>query len=141
LPHIDEASLDLIFSHAVLEHIDNLEETYQAMFAWLKPGGYASHVIDFKAHGRSPFWNGHLAYSDWQWKLVRGKREFLLNREPMSTHFAHAKKVGFDVLLSRPDQAANGLEVAALSSRFRNMNAVDTQTSGVLIILRKPNLV
>lgn len=64
LPYIDEASLDLIFSQAVLEHVDNLDETYQAMFAWLKPGGYASHVIDFNAHGRSPFWNGPWAYSD-----------------------------------------------------------------------------
>jgi SAM-dependent methyltransferase len=94
LPHIAEASLDLIFSQAVLEHVDDLEETYQAMFAWLKPGGYASHVIDFTAHGRSPFWNGHWAYSDWQWRLVRGKREFLLNREPLSTHLLFAKQSG-----------------------------------------------
>jgi SAM-dependent methyltransferase len=140
LPHIAEASLDLIFSQAVLEHVDDLEETYQAMFAWLKPGGYASHVIDFTAHGRSPFWNGHWAYSDWEWKLVRGKREYLLNREPMSTHLAHAKKVGFEVLVLRPDQAINGLEVSALSSRFRRMDAVDAQTRGVLLILQKPTL-
>ena len=138
LPHINEGSLDLIFSQAVLEHVDDLEETYQAMFAWLKPGGYASHVIDFKAHGRSPFWNGHWAYSDWEWTLVRGKREYLLNREPMSTHIAHAKKVGFEVLVLRPEQAANGLELAALSSRFRRMDAVDAQTRGVLLVLKKP---
>lgn len=140
LPHIDEASLDLIFSQAVLEHVDDLAETYQAMFAWLKPGGYASHVIDFKAHGRSPFWNGHWAYSDWQWKLVRGKREFLLNREPMSTHLAHAKKVGFEVVMSKPDHAANRLETVALSSQFRNMHVGDAQTSGIFIILQKPKL-
>ena len=138
LPDIAEASLDLIFSQAVLEHVDSLDETYRAMFAWLKPGGYASHVIDFNAHGRSPFWNGHWAYSDWQWKLVRGKREFLLNREPMSTHLAYAKKVGFEVLLSRRDQTAHGLETQALSSRFRRIDAVDAQTSGVLLILQKP---
>ena len=91
------ASLDLIFSQAVLEHVDGLEETYKAMSVWLKPGGYASHVIDFTAHGLSPFWNGHWAYSDWQWKLVRGRREFLLNREPLSMHISCAKKAGFQV--------------------------------------------
>src|SRR6266545_1011231 len=79
------SSLDLIFSQAVLEHVDNLDETYQSMFAWLKPGGCASHVIDFSAHHLSPFWNGHWAYSDLQWRLVRGRREFLLNRQPLSS--------------------------------------------------------
>ena len=138
LPHIDEASLDLIFSQAVLEHVDNLEETYRAMFAWLKPGGYASHVIDFKAHGRSPFWNGHWAYSDWQWKLVRGKREFLLNRMPLSTHLILAKKVGFELLQSGLDQAPSGLKAPALAPRFQKMDAADAQTSGVFLILQKP---
>lgn len=140
LPNIAEASLDLIFSQAVLEHVDCLEETYRAMFAWLKPGGYASHVIDFNAHGRSPFWNGHWAYSDWQWRLVRGKREFLLNREPMSTHLSLAKKIGFEVLLLKKNQRSHGLEPTALASRFRRMDAEDAETSGVFIILRKPEM-
>ncbi|GKS58324.1 hypothetical protein YTPLAS18_18510 [Nitrospira sp.] len=136
--HIAEASLDLIFSQAVLEHVDALDDTYRTMFAWLKPGGYASHVIDFKAHGRSPFWNGHWAYSDWQWKLVRGKREFLLNREPISTHLAHAKRAGFEVRLVTRDQTTHGLQASALSSRFQRIDAVDAQTSEVLLVLQKP---
>lgn len=138
LPQIDEASLDLIFSQAVLEHVDSLEETYRAMFAWLKPGGYASHVIDFRAHGRSPFWNGHWAYSDWQWNLVRGKREFLLNREPLSAHLGLAKKVGFELLLIKREEAPHGLETPALATRFRKMDATDALTSGVYLILKKP---
>jgi SAM-dependent methyltransferase len=137
-PQIDQASLDLIFSQAVLEHIDSLEETYRAMFAWLKPGGYASHVIDFRAHGRAPFWNGHWAYSDWQWRLVRGKREYLLNREPLSTHVVLAKKVGFELLLIERNQAPNGLEVQVLAPRFRRLDADDAHTSGVFLILQKP---
>ena len=138
LPQIEEASLDLIFSQAVLEHVDSLEATYRAMFAWLKPGGYASHVIDFRAHGRSPFWNGHWAYSDWQWRLVRGKREFLLNREPLSTHLLLAKKVGFELPLVERNQTPHGLEVPALAPRFRRIDADDAQTSVVFLILQKP---
>lgn len=138
LPQIEEASLDLIFSQAVLEHVDSLAETYRAMFAWLKPGGYASHVIDFRAHGRSPFWNGHWAYSDWQWRLVRGKREFLLNREPLSTHLFLAKKVGFELLLMERNRASNGLELQVLAPRFRQIDVSDAQTSGVFLILQKP---
>lgn len=132
------ASLDLVFSQAVLEHVDAIEETYWAMFAWLRPGGYASHVIDFSAHYRSPFWNGHWAYSAWEWRLVRGRREFLLNREPLSTHLACAKKVGFEVLLLNRDYDSRGLNLHALSRRFRVLDPDDAQTRGAMLILRKP---
>src|SRR5262249_21742811 len=98
-PHdIAVASLDLIYSQAVLEHVDALQETYQGMFKWLKPGGYASHIIDFSAHSLSPFWNGHWAYSDWEWKLVRGRREFLLNRQTIGAHLAFATGAGFEII-------------------------------------------
>ncbi len=138
LPQIEEASLDLIFSQAVLEHVDSLEETYRAMFAWLKQGGYASHVIDFRAHGRSPFWNGHWAYSDWQWRLVRGKREYLLNREPLNTHLVLARKVGFELLLIERNQASNELPISVLAPRFRRIDADDAHTNAVFLILQKP---
>ena len=132
------ASLDLIFSQAVLEHVDNLEETYQSMFAWLKPRGYASHVIDFAAHHLSPFWNGHWAYSDRQWRLVRGRREFLLNREPLSTHLAFIKKVGFEIVFLKQESGSSGLNEQDLSGRFRGLDTDDLRTSGVVMVLRKP---
>lgn len=134
---IAEASLDLICSQAVLEHVDALEETYKGMFAWLKPGGYASHIIDFSAHYLSPFWNGHWSYSDWEWRLVRGRREFLLNREPLNTHLAYAKKAGFEVLLVGRVYDDRGLNVDALSREFRQLDAEDARTRGVTLILRK----
>jgi SAM-dependent methyltransferase len=43
--------LDLVFSQACLEHIDDLEGAYDSMARWLKPGGYISHQIDFQSHG------------------------------------------------------------------------------------------
>ena len=89
---IERETLDLIITQAVLEHVDALEETYATMSAWLKAGGYMSHVIDFGAHHLSPFWNGHWAYGDFQWRFVRGRREFLLNREPLSKHIECAEE-------------------------------------------------
>jgi SAM-dependent methyltransferase len=132
------ASLDLIFSQAVLEHVDGLEETYKAMSVWLKPGGYASHVIDFTAHGLAPFWNGHWAYTDFQWRLVRGRREFLLNREPLSTHLACIKKVGLEVVFIKQDSNSSGVSQQELSRRLRSLDAGDLGTSGAVLILRKP---
>jgi SAM-dependent methyltransferase len=131
-------SLDLVFSQAVLEHVDALEETYHAMFAWLRPGGYASHIIDFSAHHLSSFWNGHWAYTDWQWRLVRGCREFLLNRESLGTHLICATKAGFEVLFLKRDYGNHGLSVEALAPRFQGLDAEDLRTRGAVLILRRP---
>jgi len=135
---IASGSLDLIFSQAVLEHVDDLDRTYQAMFLWLKPGGYASHIVDFTAHGLSPFWNGHWAYSSLQWRLVRGRREFLLNREPLSRHLAGASKAGFELMTLVREYDDCGLYPGDFSPPFRVINADDARTRGAMLILRKP---
>jgi hypothetical protein len=131
-------SLDLLFSQAVLEHVDDLKQTYEAMFTWLKSGGYASHVIDFGSHHLAPFWNGHLAYSDLEWKIVRGRREFLLNREPLSTHLDWMKNVGFDLLSLHCTQGNGGLTREALPRRYSQSDDRDIGTKGAIVILRKP---
>ena len=134
---IAKGSLDLVFSQAVLEHVDALEEVYGAMFVWLRRGGYASHIIDCGAHHISPLWNGHWAYSEWEWRLVRGQREFLLNREPLSTHLAFAQRVGFDTLLVQREYDNQGFHVGALSKRFRHLDPEDFRTRRAMLILRK----
>ena len=137
-PHeVAAGSLDLIFSQAVLEHVDNLEDTYRAMSSWIKPGGYASHVIDFSSHSLSPFWNGHWAYRDAEWRLVRGRREYLLNRQPLSIHLSSANQAGFQVLQLHKEYGDGGLNVNALSKRFQKLDAEDLQTRGAVLILRK----
>ena len=130
-------SLDLIFSQAVLEYAAPLDEVYRAMSVWLKGGQFASHVIDFSAHGLSPFWNGHWAYSDGAWRLTRGKREVFLNREPLNSHLASAERRGFEVVLLKKDCRMDGLNRSQLSSLFRSMDVEDIQTRGVTMILRK----
>jgi SAM-dependent methyltransferase len=130
-------SLDLVFSQAVLEHVDDLKETYRTMSMWLKPGGYASHVIDFSAHHLAPFWNGHWAYSDTEWRLVRGRREFLLNREPLGTHLTCVEDAGFNVVLLRRDYADGGIKAENLSHRFQVLDKEDARTRGAILILRK----
>jgi len=137
LDDVSRETLDLIFSQAVMEHVDALQETYAAMSAWLKPGGYASHVIDFGAHGRSPFWNGHWAYSDWEWKLARGRREFLLNREPLRTHLDCAQKSGFEVIQIFRNYDDHGLPQCLLASDFQCLSTEDSRTRGAILVLRK----
>ena len=134
---IASGSLDLVFSQAVLEHIDALQASYQAMYRWLKPGGFASHVIDFGSHRVAPTWNGHWAYSDWQWRFVRGRREFLLNREPLNTHIACARNVGFQPVFIKRHLDGSGLHSDELADRFSSLDPDDANTRSALVILRK----
>jgi SAM-dependent methyltransferase len=131
-------SLDAIFSQAVLQYLDDLEAAYRAMFTWLKPGGYASHATGFGAVDVSPYWNGHWAYTDLEWRLVRGRREWLMNRRPLSAHMFHARRAGFEVLHLDRECASGGLNVNALSPPFQALDAEDLHTRGAMLILQKP---
>ncbi|MBN2243883.1 MAG: methyltransferase domain-containing protein [Acidobacteria bacterium] len=130
---IPPGSVDLIFSQAVLEHVSNLELAYRAMHRWLLPGGLISHQIDFKCHSKASEWNGHWTYSDLTWRLIRGKQEYLLNREPYSTHLRLLRQEGFQMVCDRIQRHASNLRREQLAPRFRNMPSDDLTISGAFI--------
>ncbi len=135
---IRPSSVDMLFSMSVLEHVDELESTYRSMFQWLKSGGFMSHEIDFKCHGHADKWNGHWAYSDLAWRLIRGNRPFLLNREPHSTHLRLLKENHFELVADVKKQARSGIRREELAARFRNMSDDDLNTYNAFILSRKP---
>ncbi len=130
---IEKASLDMIYSQATLEHVDDLPHTYKAMRTWLKPTGYLSHQIDFKCHGTADEWNGHWTYSDLMWKAIRGKRPYLLNRMPHSAHLRLLQEEGFRIVCDQTIHATSHLTKDALARRFRTMPDDDLITSGAFI--------
>lgn len=135
---VERDSLDMVFSQAVLEHVDGLPEVYRAMYAWLKPGGYMSHQIDFKCHDHAREWNGHWAYSDFMWKLVRGKDVWLINRLPYSAHVRLMKSSGFQVVGEQIGTRESNLKRSQLAPRFRNIPDRDLCTSDALVQAVKP---
>lgn len=130
---IDENCVDMIYSQAVLEHVDDLTGTYAAMHSWLKPDGYMSHVIDFKSHGTADTWNGHWLYSDFTWTLIRGRRPYLLNREPYSTHIELMRRHGFEIVWDQRSRAESSCTLDEVAPRFRGMPAEDLTTNGTFI--------
>lgn len=130
---IERGTVDMIFSQAVLEHVDDLPGVYRAMNLWLKPRGFLSHVIDFKSHGFAAEWNGHWTYSDLKWKLIRGKDSWLINREPHSKHLSLLESEGFRLVSHTPYRAESSLRPQDLAVRFKQLSQEDLTTSDVFL--------
>ncbi|HEX2922119.1 MAG TPA: hypothetical protein VHO50_13225 [Bacteroidales bacterium] len=130
-------SIDFIYSQAVLECIDDLDNTYLSMCRWMKPGALMSHTIDLKSHGLTSEWNGHWKFNDFEWYLVKGGRRFLINRQPLSTHIEMHKRHGFEILTNESIKSFNKLDPDVLSKRFRGLSEEDRTTSGVYVLSRK----
>ncbi|MEW6556090.1 MAG: methyltransferase domain-containing protein [Elusimicrobiota bacterium] len=130
---VKEESVDMIYSQAVMEYVDDLAYTYQVLYRWLKPSGFMSHEIDFKSDGITKQWNGHLAYSDFVWRLIKGKKTMIPNRQPYSTHINYIQKVGFEIVCSINTTDISGITREQLAARFKNMSNDDLTTSSAFI--------
>lgn len=138
---INRGSVDMILSHAVLEHVDELAEAYQCFNQWLNQGGFISHVIDYRSHGITKEWNGHWAISNFEWQLIRGGRPFLINRQPYSTHKRMAEAVGFDLKHEELHQIKTGISRHQLAETFDFLSDSDLETHRAFVqaIPRQPN--
>jgi len=134
---LDEAQVDMVYSQAVLEHVDDLPMTYAACRRWLKPGGVMSHLIDFKSHGYARRWNGHWAYSDIRWKLIRGKKPYLLNRQPHSRHVELLAECNFELVCDMTVRDDTGIKREELTAALKGASDDDLVTSIALMQARK----
>jgi SAM-dependent methyltransferase len=135
---IREATLDWIFSQAVMEHVDDLATTYNISYRWLKPGGLMSHQIDFRSHGTAATWDGHRAYGDAAWWMVRGARPYLINREPLSAHLRIPREQGFAFVEQTLIPGKPVVLPKQLAPRFRIWSQEDISTAGAFVLHRKP---
>lgn len=134
---IEPGVVDLLFSMSVMEHIDDLDSTYEAAWRWLQPEGVMSHEIDFMSHGHSAIWNGHWGCSDSIWKLVRGNRPYLINREPHSRQLELVRSCGFEILVDQRAVSNEGISRAMLAKRFRGLSDDDLVTFNAYMLSKK----
>lgn len=135
---VQRNSIDMVFSQAVLEHVDDLDITYAALADWIRPGGFASHEISFYAHKLTPEWNGHWTISAPVWRLIRGRRPYLLNREPASTHVRLVKHSGLKIVSEVPVRVTSAVTRERLARRFRTLTDEDLTTKSLFIQAVKP---
>ena len=130
---VKQTSVDMIYSQAVLEHVDELRNTYKIMRQWLKPEGFMSHQIDFGCHGTADEWNGHWTFSDFRWKLIVGGRPYLLNRKPHSAHISMLSQEGFRVVFDLPHRDVSNIKRRQLAPNFSSITDDDLTIRGAFI--------
>ncbi len=130
---IQDNVIDMVFSQAVLEHANGLENAYRAMARWVRPSGLLSHQIDFRCHGTAREWNGHWTFSDAVWNLIKGKRPYMLNREPYSKHIGLMKENGFSLTGQQVHRSSSRIGRDRLAARFSHVTDDDLTTSSAFI--------
>lgn len=132
------ATIDLIMSFAALEHVDDVPRTYYGMDKILRAGGVVASSIDFKCHDTAGLRNGHLAYSDLEWRIIRGKSKFLINRWPHEWHVREMTKyfdIVHDDIYYHPHD--NLVKRDDLAPRFSNMSDEEIRIAEAFIIGKK----
>ncbi|NND31236.1 MAG: methyltransferase domain-containing protein [Saprospiraceae bacterium] len=126
-------SVDLVFSHSVLQYVDDLDKLFGVIERLLKPGGVMSHQIDLTAHNISDIWNGHLRMSENCWKIIRGNRPYFLNRLPFSSYVNSINKYNFNIICSLKNMRTDGLKRHEISPHWQSISDTDLQSSGAFI--------
>jgi len=131
-----EQTIDLIISSAAMEHVDDVPLAYASAARLLAPEGIIVSTIDYKGHDSAGLWNGHWAYGDASWRLVRGKTSYFINRWSHSMHLEELRKL-FTVVKDVRFLRENQLAPEDIALRFRALPATDFETSEGFIIARK----
>lgn len=137
LQPVPDASIDLAFSHVVMTQVTDIGDVYARFGRWVRPGGWMSHQLDLSSLGTADEWNGHLAYSDLEWKIIAGRRPYFLNREPLATHLALIGRNGFALVAVLRYRPGGGISRAELAPRWSGISDDDLATDTAFIIARK----
>ncbi len=137
-----ENEMDLVFSRAVLEHVNDLPATFRDMYAALKPGGIAIHLVDLKSHGlhrKSPL--DFLCWPAWLWSLMYSEKG-VPNRLRVNAYRDAVAQSGLEILTLKPTLLASPDDVCAvrpeLATPFKDLSEEDLSWLGFWLVCRKP---
>ena len=132
---LEDASVDLLFSHAVLEHVKQPADVCREMGRVLKPGGYTSHVIDLRDHF-DPAGLEMLRHPDWLWHLMASHSHGFVNR-CRAVHFQQFfATAGIELKQFQPTETlADPRRIPAVVSRpFAGLSAEQLQVVGLSVV-------
>jgi SAM-dependent methyltransferase len=134
-------AIDLVFSRAVLEHVDDLDATFSDMTAALRPGALAIHQVDLRSHGlhmSNPL--DFLAWSPRLWQLMYSEKG-VPNRWRVDKFRSILMRLPVDVMELQPTKLASQEHVNAiradLAPAFRGLSDEDLSCLGLWLVMRK----
>ena len=130
-------SVDWILSQSVLEHVDDLAMLTAASARWLRLDGVMSHEIDYFCHDLTQHWNGHWAVGPHVWKMIRGRRPYLINRIPHSRQMELLRDSGFEIVSEVCDRREHGLPRADFVAPFNRMSESDAATAVAFVVAKR----
>lgn len=136
--------VDMVFSRAVLEHVNDLPATFRDMYAALKPGGVAIHLVDLKSHGlhrNNPL--DFLCWPTWLWSLMYSQKG-VPNRLRVNAYRDAAAQSGLEIVALKPTLLALPEDVRAvrpeLAMPFKNLSDEELSWLGFWLVCRKPTV-
>jgi methyltransferase family protein len=129
---IRPASVDVIFSHAVLTEVADPAAAYRALHTWLKPCGVMSHHIGFMFYYFTGQWNGYWSCPEPVFKVLKGRRPFVINRLPCSVHLDLMEKQGFS-FLCKLKRYEDGIRRSQLAARWRALSDDDLNCAELFV--------
>jgi SAM-dependent methyltransferase len=132
---IADGTIDLIFSHAVLEHVKNPAGIFHEFGRILKPGGYTSHVIDLRDHFE-PTGLQMLRYPTWIWDLMSSNSHGYVNRYRAQHFEQFFHEAGFKILISNPTELLKDVHRIPVipSGEFADLPHEQLQIVGLYIV-------
>jgi SAM-dependent methyltransferase len=134
-------AVDLVFSRAVLEHVDDLESTFADMIAAMRPGALAIHQVDLRSHGlhmTNPL--DFLGWSSTIWQLMYSEKG-VPNRWRIDKYRSILQRLPADVRELTPTKLASDDHVAgvrvALAPEFQSLSNEDLSWLGFWLVLSK----
>lgn len=134
-------AVDMVFSRAVLEHVNDLEATFADMTAALKPGATGIHLVDLRSHGlhkANPL--DFLAWSTALWDLMYSEKG-VPNRWRIDRYRAVLGALPVELQALEATKLATSEQVAevrpTLAEPFRAVSDEDLRWLGFWLVFRK----
>ena len=129
---IKEQNIDLVFSRAVLEHVDSPEKIYRDLNEITEINTLMIHDIEYHSHGLSKYWNGHMFFDKYIWKLIKGKRHYFINRCSHTEQEKLTSEYGFKIIHSE-----RIIKQSVITKKKQGIPVNDLQTYGGVIVSKK----